>query len=196
MNIEISDQPLRWGELDVGLFGLANDWYGKLLDKPLTFSLAVDLDYLWFIACHETPATIHPDARPGAFQPELWKYDVAEFFLCDPTTGRYLEFNLAPNGAWWSAFFKAPRERENPEDIPLEGVATYADLAPNGAWMTAAALPLSTLRKELNFGDQSTMNVSFIVNSPDQQFISAAKLQSEKPDYHRPNEFKKVTFFH
>ncbi len=196
MNIQISDQPLRWGELDVGLFGLANDWYGELLDKPLTFSLAVDHDHLWFIACHESPAMIHPAARPGEFQPELWKHDVAEFFLLDTTTGRYLEFNLAPNGAWWSAFFTAPRVRENTEDKQLEGVATYADLSTNGSWMTAAALPLKMLRQELNFGDKSMMNVTFIVNSPKQQFVSATKLHSEEPDYHRPNEFKKITFFH
>jgi len=196
MNIQISDQPLRWGELDVGLFGLANDWHGKLIDKPLTFGLAVDHDYLWFIACHETPAMIHPEARPGAFQPELWRYDVAEFFLLDPSTGRYLEFNLAPNGAWWSAFFTGPRVCENAMDTPLEGVATYADLAPGGGWMTAAALPLKTLREELNFGDQSMMNVTFIVNSPEQQFISAVKLNGSEPDFHQPEKFKKITFFH
>ena len=196
MNIEISDKPLRWGELDVALFGLANDWYGALLDKPITFGFSVDLDYLWFVAAHETPARLHPDARPGEFQAELWKHDVAEFFITDPESGRYLEFNLAANGAWWTAFFTAPRVRESDEDTPLEGVATYADLAPSGAWMTAAAIPLSLLRKELNFGDKSKMNATFIVNSPKQQFISAAKLTSDEPDFHRPDEFKKVNFFH
>lgn len=195
MNIQISDRPLRWGELDVGLFGVANDWYGELLTKPLTFSLAIDHDYLWFIACHESPATIHPKARPGQFQNELWQYDVAEIFLLDPSTGRYLEINLAPNGAWWSAFFTGPRVVENEMDTPLEGVATYADLAPNGGWMSAMALPLKMLREELNFGDDSKMNVTFIVDSPNKKFISATKLEGREPDFHQPDDFKKITFF-
>jgi len=196
MNIEIADARLCWGELDVALFGLANDWYGKVIEKPLTFSLAVDHDYLWFTACHQQAASIHPEARPGEFQAELWKYDVAEFFLLNPDTGRYLEFNLAPNGAWWSAFFTAPRVRESEEDVPLQGVATYADLAPDGSWMAAAALPLNMLRKELNFGDSSKMNVTFIIDSPNQKFFSAAKLPGAEPDFHQPDSFKKVTFFH
>jgi len=196
MNIEISDQPLRWGSLDVSLFGLASDWYNHVLDKPITFSLAADHDYLWFIACHDTPASIHPDASPGEFAIELWKNDVAELFILDPSTGRYLEINVAPNGAWWSAFFTSPRVRENKEEIQLEGAATYADHSPTDGWMTAAAIPLKMLREELNFGDESMMNVTFIVNSPDQQFISAAKLQGCEPDFHQPDHFKKITFFH
>ncbi len=196
MNIEISDKKMGWGELDVALFGLANDWYGEVLEKPLTFSLAMDHDYLWFTACHESPSNIHPEARPGAFKSELWMCDVAEFFILDPSSGRYLEFNLAPNGAWWSAFFTAPRERENKEDIPLEGVATYADLSPSGGWMAAAAIPLNLLRSELNFGENSKMNVTFIVGSPEQKFVSATDLGDGGPDYHQPDKFKKVTFFH
>ena len=196
MNIQIADEPLRWGSLDVALFGVANDWHGKLLDKPLAFGFAVDRDYLWFVACHETPAELHPKARPGGFLPELWKHDVAEFFISDPSTGRYLEFNLASNGAWWSALFSAPRERESQEDIPLEGVATYADLSPTGGWMTAAAIPLNVLRKELNFGDKVLMNATFIVNSPNQQFVTATKLTGDEPDFHQPEQFKKITFFH
>ncbi len=129
---------MDWGELDVALCGLANDWHGEFLDKPLSFSLAVDHDYLWFTACHETPTKFHPEARSGDFKAELWKCDVAEFFLLDPATGRYLEFNLSPNGAWWSVFFTSPRVRENEEDVQLGGVATYADLAPSGGWMASA----------------------------------------------------------
>lgn len=199
MNIEIADGPLRWGELDMNLFGIESDWDGEKFAKPLTFGLAVDQDYLWFVAGHQQPAGIHPKAMPGAYQAELWKNDVAEFFLLDPTTGKYLEFNLAPNGAWWSAMFTAPRSRENEEDVPFGGVATYADLAPDGSWMAAAALPLHQLRSELNFGDGSMMNVTFIVGSPEQKFATAAALNesgNDEPDFHQPDKFKKVNFYH
>ena len=196
MNIEIADKPLRWGELDMNLFGIESDWHGEKFAKPITFGLAVDKDYLWFVAGHQQPASIHPGAKPGAFQAELWKHDLAEFFLFDPTTGKYLEFNLAPNGAWWSAMFTGPRVRENEEEVPFEEVATYADLAPHGSWMTAAAIPLKHLRSQLNFGDASQMNVTFIVNSPDQKFATAADLGKGEPDFHQPDKFKKVNFFH
>lgn len=196
MNIEIVDKPLRWGELDMNLFGIEQDWHGEKFAQPITFGLAVDKDYLWFVAGHQQPASILPSAKPGAFQAELWKHDVAEFFLLDPTTGKYLEFNLAPNGAWWSAMFTAPMVRESEEDVPFEGVASYADLAPDGGWVAAAAIPLKHLRSELNFGDSSEMNVTFIVNSPDQKFATAADLGNGEPDFHQPDKFKKVNFYH
>ena len=196
MNIEIAGKPLRWGELDMNLFGVEKDWYGEPFAKPLAFGLAVDRDYLWFVAGHQEPASFHPEARPGAFQAELWKHDVAEFFLLDPTSGKYLEFNLAPNGAWWSAVFTAPRERERAEDTQFPDVATYADLSPDGGWMAAAAIPLKHLRSEFSFGDTSQMNVTFIVKSPEQKFASAVKLEGGKPDFHQPEKFTKVNFFH
>ena len=199
MNIEIVDKPMKWGALDVNLFGIETDWYGEKFAKPLGFSLAVDKEYLWFVATHQEAAKIHPGARPGAFQSELWKYDVAEFFLLDVKTGKYLEFNLAPNGAWWSAVFTAPRVRESEEDRPIPDVASYADLSPDGSWLTAAAIPLHYLRSEFDFGDDSQMNVNFIVKSPEQKFASAGDLGQGKdagdPDFHQPDKFKKVNFF-
>lgn len=198
MNIQVADKPLRWGELDVNLFGLDTDWDGEKMEKPVTFGMAVDSDYLWFVGGHQQPASMHPDARPGAFQADLWKYDVAEFFLLDSTTGKYLEFNLAANGAWWSAMFTAPRVRESEADVPFPDVATYADLAPDGSWITAAAIPLKHLRPMLNFGDTSKMNIAFIVNTPDQKFLTASKLNDAggEPDFHQPEKFKAVTFYH
>jgi len=196
MNIQVADKPLRWGELDINLFGIEKDWHGEKFAKPLTFGLAVDRDYLWFVAGHQEPANVHPLARPGEFQPELWKYDVAEFFLLDASTGKYLEFNLAPNGAWWSSVFAAPRVRESEEDKAFPGVAKFAELAPDGSWIAAAALELRHLREQLHFGDGSRMNVSFIVNSPEQKSASATDLGTGEPDFHQPDKFKKVNFYH
>lgn len=195
MNIETVEKPMKWGELDVNLFGIENDWHGEKFEKPLAFSLAVDKDYLWFVASHQEAALIHPMARPGVFMPELWKYDVAEFFLLNPKTGKYLEFNLAPNGAWWSALFTGPRVRDSEHDKIIPEVATYADMSPDGSWLAAAAIPLYYLRDELGFSDDSMMNVNFIVHSPEQRYASATDLGGGKPDYHQPDKFKKVNFF-
>src|ERR1035437_8909657 len=111
MTIFTSAQPLRWGQLDVPLFGLAKDWAGDAVQPAAGFSLAMDGQRLWFLAHHRKPAQLHPQARPGRFQAELWHHDVAELFLADPVSGRYFEFNLAPNSAWWCCEFTAPRVR-------------------------------------------------------------------------------------
>jgi hypothetical protein len=196
MNIEISDKPLAWGELDLSLFGVDKDWNGKPVSPAVAFGFAADLNYLWFVAAHQKSPSLHPEARPGEFQAELWKFDVAEFFLLDPDTGRYLEFNLSPNGAWWSAEFTAPRIRAEIADNPFPGVATYADMAADGSWLTAAAIPLDQLRKRLNFGPESHLNATFILNSPEQQFLTAANLGDGEPNFHLPDKFPKVNFFH
>lgn len=196
MNIEVAEQQIFWGYLDLSLFGVAKDWYGKELEKPAAFSFAVDHSHLWFVACHQSPAKIHPDARPGVFQAELWKYDAAEFFLLDPATGRYLEFNLAPNGAWWSAEFTAPRVKAEDKDKPFPDVATYADLSPDGSWMAAAAIPLKHLRAKFNFGPETKLNATFILGSPEHKFLSAADLGGGEPDFHRPEKFPTARFFH
>lgn len=183
--IEHKDEPLHWGALDLALFGVGKDWQGRDLKVPAAFGLGMDHGSLWFVASRRKPALLHPGARPGEFTPELWKYDVAEFFLSHPASGRYLEFNLAPNGAWWSAEFTAPRVRASEEDVEIPGVRTFADLSPDGSWLAAASIPLELLEARFGFGAESRMNVTFIVDSPEQRFLSAGAPDVEEPDFHR-----------
>ena len=193
MLIEHKNEPLHWGALDLGLFGIQNDWLGNPLDVPAAFGLAIDHGSFWFVASRRKPALLHPDARPGKFTPELWKYDVAEFFLKHPESGRYLEFNLAPNGAWWSAEFTAPRVRAHEEDLEVPGVKTYAELSPDGSWLTAASIPLEVLQARFGFGSESLINVTFIVDSPEQKFLTATPApEGADPDFHRADLFQDV----
>lgn len=194
MTIFESKQPLRWGGLDVPLLGLGQDWDGVRVEPAAGFSLVKDPRRLWFVASHQRPAMIHPDARPGAFQAELWRYDVAEVFLADPRSGRYFEFNLAPNGAWWCCELTAPRVRAKEEDEAMPDVATFADLAPDGSWLAAMALPLDLLKARLDFGPETRANVTFILETPAQRFLTAAPLGQGEPDFHRPRLFPQVAF--
>jgi hypothetical protein len=186
--------PLVWGELDLPLFGISKDWYGSALTSQAAFCVAVDPRSLWFVASHGKPAKLHPAARPARFVPELWKYDVAELFLTDPTSGRYFEFNLSPNAAWWSCEFTAPRQRAEEADIAFPDVATYAELSPDGGWVAAMAIPLDLLEARLNFGEGTKLNVTFILGSPEQRFLSVANLGEGEPDFHRPERFSPVKF--
>ncbi len=192
MTIFESTRPLAWGELDVPLLGLEHDWDGNRVEPAAAFSLVKDSRRLWFLAGHRRPAALHPRSRPGDFQAELWRYDVAEFFLADPRSGRYFEFNLSPNGAWWNCEFTAPRVRAKEEDEPMPDVATFAELAPDGSWLAAMAVPLDLLEARLDFGAETTANVTFILETPAQRFLSAANLGDGGPDFHRPGSFAKV----
>ena len=193
MTIFTSPRPLVWGELDVPLFGLEKDLLGAVLKAPVAFSVVSDLRCLWFIVNHRTPARIHPQARPGAFQAELWQYDVAELFLADPASGRYFEFNLTANGAWWSCEFTASRVRADEAEIAMPEVATFSDLSPDGSWLAAMAIPLDLLQARLDFGPDTRMNVTMIVESPKQKFVSATDLGGGEPDFHQPQRFSKIT---
>jgi hypothetical protein len=192
MLIEHKKTPLHWGALDLALFGLEKDWYGTTLDVPAAFGLAIDHGSLWFVATRRKPADLAPQSRPGKFTPELWKHDVAEFFLSHPASGRYLEFNLAPNGAWWSAEFTAPRVRADKAEVQVPGVKTFSEIAPDGTWVAAASIPLDILKARFDFGPESRMNVTFIVDSPAQKFLSAVPAPDGVPDFHRPDVFQQI----
>ena len=192
MTIFTSPRPLVWGELDLPMFGLAKDWHGAPIEPPAGFSLAMDQRRLWFIAHHRQPAGLHPHARPGDFQAGLWQYDVAELFIADPASGRYFEFNLAPNGAWWSCEFTAARVRAEETDIAMPEVATFAEMAADGAWVAAMAIPLDLLKARLDFGPQSHANVAMILGFPKRKFISAADLGGGEPDFHLPQRFPQL----
>ncbi len=189
-----SPRPLVWGELDVPLFGISHDWHGAGLSSPAGFSLVADAGRLWFIANHRRAASLHPQSRPGAFLGELWKYDVAELFLADPASGRYFEFNLSPNGAWWSCEFTGPRVRAEAVEIAMPEVATFSEISPDGSWLTAMALPLDLLQARLNFGPATRANVAMILESPNQKFLSAAPLGLDEPDFHQSERFPEVIF--
>lgn len=194
MTIFTRERPLIWGELDVPLLGLEKDWQGAALQPPAAFSLVRDGRMLWFIAHHRRAAELHPQARPGKFQAELWRHDVAELFLADPVSGRYFEFHLAPNGAWWCCEFTAPRQRAEETDIAMPEVATFSDMAPDGAWVAAMAIPLDLLRARLDFGPETRANVTMILESPNRRFISAADLGGGVPDFHQPAGFPRISF--
>ena len=192
MTVFESLKPLSWGALDVPLFGLQKDLQKVAIEPPAAFSLIIDPQFLWFIASDRRPATIHPHARPGVFQAELWKYDVAELFLADPVSGRYIEFNLAPNGAWWSCEFTAPRVRAEAQEVIMPEVATFAEVSADGSWLAAMAIPLDLLESRIDFGARTRGNVTMVVGSPAQMLLSAADLGQGEPDFHRPGRFAKL----
>lgn len=188
MKLFTTEKKLSWGELDLPLLGISSDWFGAPLDPPLAFSLTADTKNLWFVATRQSEAFTHPASSPGAFTPELWKYDTAELFIADSKTERYIEFNLAPNGAWWAAEFSSPRVLSELQPDFQSHVIPHADDKP-GQWLATLAIPLDFLKEAIDFGAETKANITFILNSPAQTFHSIAKLPGDQPDFHQPSAF-------
>jgi hypothetical protein len=192
VQIFTSERPLVWGELDLPVLGMTSDWHGQPLEPPLGFTIAADPSHLWFVATRQAPALCHPGAEPGRFTEGLWEYDVAELFMADPESGAYLEFNLAPNGAWWAAKFTSPRVRSPVQpDFEAAVEAHFSDDG-DGTWFAALAIPTAFLGTHVGFGNGETANVTCIMNSPQQTFHSACKLPGSEPDFHQPVHFPRL----
>ena len=165
---------------------LTRDWFGKEVEPPVFFSFALEEAALVFRSSRQEAALCHPEARSGLFEEQLWKYDVAEFFLSDPVTGNYLEFNLSPNGAHWACLFDAPR---SPLGALREiGVTSCGSSGPEG-WQARADVPLEWLQEELHFGVETRVNATFVLNCPTPQYLTAANLGGGDPDFHRPSRY-------
>ncbi|MDB4141878.1 hypothetical protein N9733_00260 [Akkermansiaceae bacterium] len=163
---------------------IGTDWFDEHQPQQPTFLCAVDATRLYFLAGDKNHPKYHPEGKPSSFQPELWKYDVAEFFLASPDGSSYLEFNLSPNGAWWSARFAGAKPRIPLDLPPLAGVETAGEITEEG-WQVRASIPLS----ELGPLEGSLLNVTFILGSPDQRFFTSAPLGATEPDFHCPSHF-------
>jgi hypothetical protein len=159
------------------------------LVPPLGFTIAADPSNLWFVATRQAPALCHPGSEPGRFTEGLWEYDVAELFISNPESGTYLEFNLAPNGAWWAAKFTSPRVRMPVQPDFESAVTAHCSDDGDGTWFAALAIPTAFLSKHVGFGAGETANVTCIMNSPQQTFHSACKLPGSEPDFHQPGHF-------
>jgi hypothetical protein len=170
-----------------------SDWYGAVLSPPLGFTLATDSANFWFIATRQAPATCRPDAQTGSFAEGLWEYDVAELFLANPESGAYLEFNLAPNGAWWAAKFIAPRIHANNQPDFSSITTSYREDGSDGKWRAAICVPVALLEKEIGYGAETTANVTAILNFPLQTFHSACKMPGAVPDFHQPESFGRLS---
>jgi hypothetical protein len=183
------DTTLIWGGLDLPMMGMNKDWDGLELRPPLGFTIASDSSNLWFVSARQAPATCHPRSEPGRFLEGLWECDVAELFLADPRSGAYLEFNLAPNGAWWAAKFNAPRARTQIQPDFPSIITSHASDFSDETWCSAISIPLPFLEQEIRFGVDTTANATAILNSPLQTFHSAQKLPGTVPDFHQPASF-------
>ncbi len=121
----------------------------------------------------------------------LWRFDCGELFLVQPLTGRYLEINLAPNGAWWSCVFSGVRARDEAILPPqIEGI--WSSVAERG-WEAGFSLSFAEIERCLGSSEGLRGNVTLIlggcpdVDPPLENLHSVARLGAV--DFHRPHEW-------
>lgn len=191
MEVLVLPEAFTWpADARRGMRELSRDWHGQTLSPAPRLGLIEDPTHLWLVAGREHPFRAHPGAGCGDFQPELWRHDVAELFIASPRGGHYLEFNLAPTGAWWMAAFGGPRRPLPAPELP----AVIACGTPAGAeaWHAALAIPLDWLRHEVAWGAESRLNATLILGQDPQRFLSQADLGGGEPDFHRPEHYPQV----
>lgn len=145
----------------------------------------------------EATALFDQAVNPGEFHRGLWKFDCGELWLGNPSTGRYLEFNLAPNGAWWAMAFSGVRI-EDPSCPPPDCVGIGK--VERDKWTASLTTTRAEIRRCLGSDTELTGNLTLVlggcpdVNPPLENFSSLGKLGGVQPDFHRPGDWTPITF--
>lgn len=132
-------------------------------------------------ACYAPPG-------PGG---DLWRSDCGEFFLAAPQSGRYIEVNVGPRGAWWAGLFQAPRIRCAERPVPADRLEVSCSAGRTGAgWRGEWSASMSGLTGWLGAGPGAvlTANATCVVGSGDgRRFFSRCVLPpGGSPDFHQP----------
>ncbi len=109
---------------------LDKQWNGAPAMPSLPLELIIEHDTLTFSVEFPKGSQAHPESINEAFTEELWLWDVAELFIAGKN-GRYLEVNLAPNGAYWMQGFLAPRLAEpdfNPDIYHPISIISFSEI--------------------------------------------------------------------
>ena len=184
MSEKIAGVTTRWIEI-------TTDWFQQTSQSKACFYIEKqETLWLFHVRVDQKPV-LHPmKMSPQTYHEGLWEYDVAEWFIANPTTGKYIELNLAPTGAWWMMIFDAPRQRGK-EDMPdLSGIKT-SNMFTALTWKASLAIPILVVEKALG-RDTLKHNVCFILGKNPREYLSWTRLAAKQPDFHRPDDFSMI----
>ena len=166
---------------------LAESWQGERVEPPFHFCFTLTAaDTLRFEAWRAAGAVVHPAAVAGAYQEELWRYDVVEFFIATADARRYMEFNLSPNGAWWAEGFTEPRVKLAGFDARSLRPTLRAEMQ-TGRWHCSAELPLAELRRWGWLPWECRLAACAVIcRAGEYTYLTSCDERSGKPDFHHP----------
>jgi hypothetical protein len=154
------------------------------------FKLDIEADFIEVTFFAPGPPFFCLEVGPSDFHEGLWRFDCGELWLCNPENGRYLELNLAPNGAFWSCVFALPRLRDGDIKSPLCLTRSITDME---GWFSTLTISRSEIERSLGTFDGLIGNVTLIlggcpdVDAPLENLHSAVPLGAV--DFHRPQDW-------
>ncbi|MGV3614384.1 MAG: hypothetical protein ACO1SV_03520 [Fimbriimonas sp.] len=193
LTFPFTDRVPEIDELAEGGWELATDIGGKPGEVPYRVWLGRTADEIWMAVRAEKPAFCHRSVAPGAWHFGLWHFDCAELFLLCSATGRYLEVNLAPNGAYWAGAFVRARHRDESVDARAWGVKTTGEIAAE-RWAATIAMPWAAVVEALG-GEPDRGNVTAILGGcpdedvPPENLRSVVPMNPAAPDFHVPDRY-------
>lgn len=162
---------------------VASDWFGAPLPFSLSFAFALSPAALYFGASIRSATSSRPGTGSGQFADRLWEHDVFELFLASDNGTGYQEFNLAPNGAWWTEAFESyrkPGHRSTPFDPP-NSIGARAENGETRVWMS---YPRAGLAVPFSGGARSHANLCAILGKDNRTYVSYHHPTAQKPDFH------------
>ncbi len=163
-------------------------WHGEALSSPLWWVVALDPKHLWFAGSLPGGGVRIPHAKHGEFVEGLWEADVLELFIKQPG-GRYFEFNVSPQGAWWAMELSAYRERVSYLRLPKVDLIETEVLSDR--WTALVCLERGSLPLDISAG--STLHVSGVFNDKKPRYLSSNPVANVAPDFHHLDAFQRVS---
>ena len=163
-------------------------WLGEVLPSPLWWVVALDPKHLWFAGSLPGGGSCIPGAKHGEFFEGLWEADVFEIFIKDPS-GRYFEFNVSPQGAWWATELSAYRERVSYLRLPKVSLIETEILLDR--WRALVCLDRDSLPMAISAS--STLHVSGVFNEAKSRYLSSNRVANVAPDFHHLDAFQQVS---
>jgi hypothetical protein len=121
----------------------------------------------------------------------LWRADCGELWLASEISGRYIEINIAPNGAWWSCVFTSPRIRDESCSPPI--CQSVQSTLSRMKWECSAFVSWQDVHRCLCTEKDPVGNVTLVllgcpdVDPPLRNLHSIAHLGAH--DFHRPQDW-------
>ncbi len=164
-------------------------WEGKPLTRPFRWTLVLDPDTLWFGVDFPKVKGGSVHFAHGEFVEWLAQQgDVAELFIMDPS-GRYQEFHLTGEGAWWAMNFSGYRERSAQSTKP-ETAKCYVETVEcgwRGVLGIARSWIIGTLDKKASGQVSACLHEGKTVS-----FVSSVGCPSYEPDFHDMRSFQSI----
>ncbi len=155
------------------------------------YRLLVAEDGLQVSFLAKKPPLIIDLAQPNQFCEGLWRGDCGELWLASLESSRYIEVNLAPNGAWWTCVFSSPRIRDldcpppQSQNLQSESLGQY--------WQASLVLPWTEVFRCLQSKEAPLANVTLVLGGcdhPDEKLENLHSIVSlGAHDFHRPQDW-------